>query len=184
MEKNAIALCFAMKSANDEQRYIEGIATTPTVDRSGDIVEPLGARFEKEIPLFLDHNSTKRVGRVQLGKPTKDGIPFKAWIPKVTEDGPLRERVDTAWQELKYGLVKYVSIGFRIVDNAYEFIKETGGLRFLKTEILELSLVPVPAQPDARISGFKSFSYSGANASHMEETRTRLAALGGTAGSS
>ena len=181
MEKNVIGIGVSVKAANDEQRYIEGIATTPTVDRSGDIVEPLGATFEREIPLYLEHNSSLRVGRVQLGKPTKDGIPFKAWMPKVIEDGPLRQRVDTAWQELKYGLLKHVSIGFRILDNAYELIKETRGIRFLKTEILELSLVPVPAQPDARISFFKSFSYSGDDVSHATETRLRLAASGRSA---
>ncbi len=165
METKALGLCVSVKSFNDEERYIEGIATTPTVDRMGDIVEPLGARFEREIPLLLDHKSDMRVGRVQLGKATKAGIPFKAWMPKVSEPGQLRDRVELGWQELKYGLLKFVSIGFRPINNAIENIKATGGLRFLETEILELSLVPIPAQPDARISLFKSYALPNRRAS-------------------
>lgn len=31
---------------------ITGIASTPTVDRQGDVVEPLGARFKTPMPLL------------------------------------------------------------------------------------------------------------------------------------
>lgn len=143
-----------VKSYDEEQRYITGIATTPSVDRTGDIVDPMGARFEKEIALVLDHIHGQRVGRVKLGTPTKAGIPFEAWIPKVAEAGLLRERVDLAWQEVKYGLVQAVSIGFRVLDDAVERIES--GLKYLKYEIYELSLVTVPAQSQARIQTFKS----------------------------
>lgn len=147
-----------VKSFDDDQRYITGMASTPSVDRMGDIVEPMGATFEREIPLFVDHDSTQRVGRVKLGKPTKKGIPFEAWIVKVNEPGALRDRVDLAWQEVKYGLLQTVSVGFRILNDAVENI--ASGYRFLQTEILELSLVPIPAQSEARIQYFKSIAAS------------------------
>ncbi|HET7375515.1 MAG TPA: hypothetical protein VFK30_02340, partial [Anaerolineae bacterium] len=35
-----------IKSFDEEQRIIEGVATTPTADRVGDIVRPLGAKFK------------------------------------------------------------------------------------------------------------------------------------------
>src|SRR5688572_5209983 len=34
-----------VKSVDTERREIEGIASTPSVDRVGDIVEPMGAKF-------------------------------------------------------------------------------------------------------------------------------------------
>jgi hypothetical protein len=156
VDRKVAGIHLEVKSHDDEQRYIAGMATTPTVDRVGDIVEPMGAAFEPEIPLFLDHDKRMRVGRVRLGKPTSKGIPFEAWIPKVTEAGPLKDRVDTAWQEVKYGLLKCVSIGFKPIGgkDAIEFIED--GIRFLKYQIFELSLVPVPANADARIQTFKS----------------------------
>ena len=148
------ALQLVVKDFDEDQRYIKGIATTPTVDRVGDIVDPMGAKFEKEIPLFLDHDTTKRVGRVKLGQPTKKGIPFEAWIPKVSEAGLLKERVDMAWQEVKYGLLQTVSIGFRVLSDAVERIED--GWKYLQYEIFELSLVPVAAQSEAKIQMFKS----------------------------
>jgi HK97 family phage major capsid protein len=64
--------------------------------------------------------------------------------------------VDTAWGEVKAGLVRGVSIGFRELDGGAEQIKGTGGIRFTKTECLELSLVAIPAQADASILTIKS----------------------------
>lgn len=148
------------KAVDDgEQRVIEGIATTPTTDRVGDIVDPMGAKFGEEIPLNLYHDNTLPVGQVRFGRPTKKGIPFKATLPKVQEAGVVRDRVDEAWHSVKYNLLRAVSIGFRVMwemgEDAVQLL-EGGGLKFLKTEILELSLVGVPANPDAVITGIKS----------------------------
>lgn len=63
----------------------------------GDIVEPLGVKVAKDIPLFLYHNHEKVVGRAYFGKATKKGIPFEASIPNVAEAGALKDRVDEAW---------------------------------------------------------------------------------------
>jgi HK97 family phage prohead protease len=141
------------KEASDDKRVIRGIATSPSVDRMGDIVEMEGVSVAADIPLFLYHDSTKTVGRAKLEKPSKKGIPFEARLPMVAEEGHLKDRVDEAWQMCRYGLITAVSIGFQASE--YSFI-EGGGVRFLETEILELSLVPIPAQPDAVISSVKA----------------------------
>ena len=144
-----------VKEFDDEQRVIRGMATTPTPDRVGDIVEPLGIKVAEDIPLFLYHDSTKTVGRAKFGRPTKAGIPFEARLPHVAESGALRDRVEEAWQLVKYRLVTGVSIGFRALDDAIEVLKG-GGLRFLETEVMELSLVPIPANAEATITSIKS----------------------------
>jgi HK97 family phage major capsid protein/HK97 family phage prohead protease len=144
-----------VKAVEDDERVIRGTATTPRPDRVGDIVEPLGVQFKNPMPLLHQHDSDKPVGSVTFDAPTKDGITFTARLPKITEPGPLKDRVDTAWGEVKAGLVRAVSIGFRALDDGYEFMKG-GGIRFLKTEVLELSLVTVPANADAMISTVKS----------------------------
>lgn len=144
-----------IKEIDEEKRVIRGVATTPSVDRVGDVIEPLGVRVAADIPLFLYHDSRETVGRARLGKPTKNGIPFEASIPNVKEAGRLKDRADEAWQLVKYGLITAVSIGFNVIKDAYERL-EDGGYRFLETEILELSLVPIPAQPEAVITGIRS----------------------------
>jgi HK97 family phage major capsid protein len=144
-----------VKEVDDSRRVIRGIASTPTVDRAGDVVEPLGAKFKVPMPLLLYHDSKKPVGTVDFAKPTKDGIPFEASLPNVTEPGTVRDRVEEALHSLKYKLLGAVSIGFNPLPDGYELMK-SGGLRFTAWEWLELTLCSVPANPDAVIQGFKS----------------------------
>jgi HK97 family phage major capsid protein/HK97 family phage prohead protease len=137
-------------------RSFAGIATDGMVDRQGDVVEPLGAQFKNPLPLLLHHDSAAPVGLVTLGKPTKDGIPFTAEIPTITEPGRLKERTDEAAQSVAAGLIRGVSIGFRSLKDAVEQLA-TGGMRFLKFEILELSMVSIPANQHATIQVVKQF---------------------------
>ena len=141
----------AIEERGDEY-IITGIASTPTPDRMGDIVEPLGAKFALPMPLLWQHNSEKPVGRVGFAKPTKNGIPYSAALAKVKEGAPLKHPIHEAVQSIKYGLVAAVSIGFRALEGGYELLKD-GGLRFTAWEWLELSLVTIPANPDAKIDG-------------------------------
>jgi HK97 family phage major capsid protein/HK97 family phage prohead protease len=142
-----------IKSVNEESRVIRGVATTPNADRMGDVIEPLGVKFANPLPLLWQHKSDKPVGLAKFDKPTAKGIDFEATLAKIGEPGALQDRVDEAWQSLKAGLVRGVSIGFRPIE--YSFI-EKGGVRFSETEVLELSLVTVPANQDATINLIKS----------------------------
>lgn len=145
-----------VKSVDEESRTIEGIASSPSIDRVGDIVEPMGARFKLPLPLLLDHHHDEQVGHVEFAQPNKDGIPFKATIKKVPETGEVQKLVDKAWHLVKYKLRSAVSIGFRAMEGGVELLK-TGGYRFTDWEWYELSLVSIPAQPDAILTSIKSF---------------------------
>lgn len=147
-----------IKSVSEDKRIIRGIATTPAVDRVGDIVEPMGVSFKNPMPLLWQHNAEKPVGTVKFDKPTKDGITFEAELPTIAEAGTLRDRIEEAWQSVKSGLVSAVSIGFRAIE--YAFMDE-GGVRFIKSEVYELSLVTIPAQPDAVITSLKNMDAAG-----------------------
>jgi HK97 family phage prohead protease len=143
-----------IRSVDEEQRIITGVATTPTPDRVGDVVEPLGVKFKNPLPLLWQHRTSEPVGNVRFDKPTEDGITFQAKMPRLDEPGTLKDRIDEAWQSVKLGLVRAVSIGFRAIE--FSFMKETDGIRFTETEVLELSLVTIPAQADAVIQTIKS----------------------------
>lgn len=156
MLKRAYSLLEVKEVAEEGDFYvIRGMATTPTPDRVDDVVEPLGAKFAETIPLLWQHYHDKPVGHAQFGKPTKKGIPFVARLPIIKEAGALKDRVDEAIQSIKYRLVAAVSIGFRVLNNAIERLA-TGGLHFLETEIMELSLVTIPANAEANITSIKS----------------------------
>lgn len=136
-----------------DERIIEGIATTAQVDSYGDVVEPLGAEFDLPMPLLWQHEHDKPVGHVEFAKPTKDGVPFKARIFTIEEPGRLKDRLDEAWQSLKLGLVRAVSIGFRPLE--WTQLKD-GGFNFSKWKWVELSLVTIPANTDATIDVVRS----------------------------
>jgi HK97 family phage prohead protease len=143
-----------VKAVSEEERTIEGIATTPTPDRVGDVVEPEGASYKLPLPLLWQHNSDKPVGFVEEASVTSKGISFKARIVKIAEPGALKDMVDYAWQCLKAKLVRGVSIGFNASEVA--FLRDTGGIHFLEWEWLELSLVTIPANSEATIARIKS----------------------------
>jgi HK97 family phage major capsid protein len=75
----------------------------------------------------------------------------------ISEPGVLRDRVEEAWQSVKTGLITGVSVGLRILDDAVDFMRDTGGLHVRKAEVLELSLVTVPSNQDATIHTIKQF---------------------------
>lgn len=152
--KNRAFSVLNVKNIDDEKREITGIASTPATDRHGDIVDPLGMSFEAEIPLLLHHMHSMPVGKAYLGKATKDGVPFRAVLPVIEEEGDLKKRVDEAWHSVKYELIRAVSVGFNSSD--YD-VMSTGGIHFKKTSVYELSLVTIPANSQATIATIKSF---------------------------
>jgi uncharacterized protein len=146
-----------VRSTDEEARVIEGIASTPTADRYEDVVEPMGAKYALPMPLLWQHRSDQPVGTVNFAKPSPEGIPFKAKILSVEEPGTLKDRLDEAWQSVKIGLIKAVSIGFRPLEYS---MMDTGGMRFLSWEWLELSLVTIPANSEATINTIRSIDHS------------------------
>lgn len=159
-----------LKAVDDEQRILEGTATTPTPDRVGDIVEPRGAQFNLPIPFLWQHDSRQPLGHVVSAKVTDAGIFMRAQLVKVDEPGTLKDRLDECWLSIKHGLVRGLSIGFKDIE--YSRIGETYSYRYLKWLWLELSAVTIPANGDCSIQGIKSADQlirrtaSGAQAGH------------------
>lgn len=139
-----------IKAVDDEQRIIRGIASTPTTDRAGDIVVPGGAKFTLPIPLLANHDHASPIGQVTKATVTPSGIEIEATIPK---DSGL-DYVENSWKQLKAGLVRGLSIGFR--GTKAEPIKN-GGIKFLEWSWLELSAVCIPCNAEANIMAVKQY---------------------------
>ncbi len=162
-----------VKGIDEEKREITGMATTPTPDRYGDIVEPKGAEFELPIPLLWQHDSDQPVGHVLAAKVGKDGIEVRAKFVKIDEPGRLKDRLDEAWQSVKSGLIRGLSIGFRSIEHS--LIKDTGAFHFQKWSWLELSAVTIPANAEASIQSIKTIdSKSRAASGHTRRAAVRL----------
>ena len=143
---------FELKEASEEQRIIKGIATTQTLDRDGDIVEPSGAEFALPIPFLWQHKRDKPIGEVIAARVTDKGIEVEIHLAQINESGKLKERLDEAWHSIKSGLVKGLSIGFRGKEYAYT----DSGIHFTKWDWHELSAVTIPANSEATITAIKA----------------------------
>ncbi len=143
----------AAPSADGKRRFT-GIATTPTADTVGDIVEPKGAQFKLPIPLCWMHNTRDPVGWVTAAKVTDKGIEIEGEVADIAEPASLKERLDTAWAMLVNKLVQGLSIGFNPLESSR--IEGTYSYRYLKWQWLELSPVVVAANQDCSINTIKS----------------------------
>jgi len=133
-----------VKSAesSDGERWITAWATTADEDLVGDVVLPTGAQYELPIPLLAYHRHDAPVGVVTEAHVSERGIRIRARLSRGVQ------LADELWQLVKDGAVGAVSIGFQALKSKP---LPSGGLLFEAWRWLELSLTPVPANPNARI---------------------------------
>ncbi len=167
MTTNRAYSLLEIKSSSDDARTLEGIATTPTTDRMGDIVETAGIQFKLPLPLLYQHNSKQPIGTVTSAKVTKDGISIKAQMAPAG----VAPFIDEAWALIKAGLIRGFSIGFRTLEEAW--MKDVGGFRITKSEWLELSAVTIPANAEASILTVKSYDSEALAASGKERKESK-----------
>lgn len=139
---------------NKRPRRFSGIATTPTVDRAGDIVEPKGAEFALPIPFLWQHNSADPVGWITSAKVTSKGIEVEGEVAQLDEPPALKARLDEAWAMLRAKLVRGLSIGFQSLESSR--IEGSYARRYTKWSWLELSAVTIPMNGDASITAIKA----------------------------
>ncbi|EJG2640566.1 phage major capsid protein [Salmonella enterica subsp. enterica serovar Infantis] len=168
-----------VKSVNEDERIITGIASTPSPDRDGDIMEPEGAKFRSDTPFLWQHDRSQPIGTC-TPKMVKEGLQITAKLVKPTSDMPsqLIARLDEAWASIKAGLVRGLSIGFRPIE--YSFLDE-GGIRFLSWDLLEVSAVTIPANAECSIQTVKSFDRQFLAASGNEKPVVKTKTAGATA---
>lgn len=161
-----------VKAVDEEKREITGIASTPGTDRMGDIVVPSGAKFNLPVPLLWQHEHDQPIGQVISAKITDAGIEIVARLAKIDAPSQLAARLEEAWQSIKHGLVRGLSIGFRPLK--YAFLDD-GGIEFSEWDWYELSAVTIPANAEASITSVKSFDVQSRAASgNKREAVVRL----------
>ncbi|AZO29417.1 HK97 family phage prohead protease [Mesorhizobium sp. M1B.F.Ca.ET.045.04.1.1] len=147
-------------SWNKEARSAKFVMTSESVDRYQDIVVQAGLnvdRFLENPQGLLFHNSRSwpcglwsDVTKVLGGRPKRtEGV--LNFLPEGTD-----EDADRAARHVAVGSIRTVSIGFKPNWDDIDFILDddddwTGGFRYNSSELLECSLVPIPAQPDALV---------------------------------
>lgn len=164
---------FTVKAVNEEEKSIVHVITDSTIDRSREIVDPNGAdtkNFEKNPVVLFGHNyggawltgsspNIPVVGRSAWVKRDGESVISKTIFADVTEISR------DAWALAKGGFLPATSIGFQPIgdievmslselkdlspSNRGQFNGEDKVGIWRKWELLEYSLVPVPANPSA-----------------------------------
>lgn len=128
----------------------EFMISTDAIDRQGEIVDQEGWVFDNWLknPVILDSHKYDSIDDVigrGIGAPKRVG---NGWAIEIafadTPKGQIAQRL------VESGMVRTVSVGFRSLKRK----PENGVTRHLKQELLEVSLVAIPANPEAiRIKG-------------------------------
>lgn len=84
--KRACSL-LTVKSFSEDERVITGIASTPSPDRDGDILEPEGAEFGSAIPFLWQHDHSRPVGQCTVRR-VSEGLEITATLVKPVPDMP------------------------------------------------------------------------------------------------
>lgn len=148
-------LSVEVKAVDEARKVLTFRGTTSTPDRVGDVMVPQGARFDnfRRNPIFLWAHDWKGI-RLPIGKSLQERVSDE-WVDfdiQFDETDPFAMQVFDKYRN-KY--LNAVSIGFRPLK--WDFIGGTGSgdeygpraRRFTEWELLELSGVPVPANPEA-----------------------------------
>jgi HK97 family phage prohead protease/HK97 family phage major capsid protein len=133
---------------------IAGYANTSDKDRTGDVVLPQAwskgvENFRRNPILLYQHDHGKPIGKIHNITVDKKGIFVEASVSEAAEK---QHGVKTL---IKDGILKSFSVGFRIKDA--DFDKKTDTFLIKDLELLEISVVSVPANQNSLFSIRKSF---------------------------
>ena len=146
-----------IKSVDSQKRIVEGWANTRYPDRVNDIVDPKA--FEETLAVYManpvvlaQHDQDKLpVGKTIEAKITPDGLFVRVEIaPKGAS-----QLSDEVWNLIEFGALKAFSIGYIPVEVEFD---DSGMYAVLtKLELMEISVVSVPANRESLFSIAKSF---------------------------
>lgn len=146
-----------LKSFSEGRKgFLAGHASHIAPDREGDIIVPSGLKFRLPIPLRWEHNVT--VGHITAGNVTEKGFDIEAQMvdPEEAESVTIRERLLAAWDVVRLKLARGFSVG--IIPRKSEPIGQSYGRKFTESELIEVSIVEIPANAKATIQVVKSFA--------------------------
>lgn len=130
------------------QQGMEFILSDATADRYDDSIVAEGwdlRNFVRNPIALFNHNPDQPIGK---------------WEKLLVKDGALRghlqiapkgtsARIDEIRALIDAGILRAVSVGFRPIESEPIAESKYGGMRYLKSELVETSLVSVPANPNA-----------------------------------
>jgi HK97 family phage prohead protease len=142
-------------SIDEDKRSVTFVISTNDEDRYGEIVDQKSWDFKsyKQNPLLLwghDPEQPENVlGTASNLKVAQDGSQTTA---ELTFDSDINPKAGLVFEQIKRGTLRTVSVGF--MNHSFEVENDVPVLK--DNELLEISVVPIPANPGAIALGLKS----------------------------
>lgn len=165
-----------VKSVETDDRSLDFVISTDQVDRMGDTIAVDGWKLESfrknPVVLWAHDSSILPVGKASNVRVEDGKLKARAtFMPR-----ELSGFADTVMKALKAGFLSASSVGFAPLK--YNFVDDPQrrfGIDFLEQELLEFSIVPIPANPGALIEGRSADCDLAALIDYAEQTIERLA---------
>lgn len=151
MEKQYIYNTFQKQDTAEDEKYIKinGWASTNSLDRHGDVINPQAWKggttgFDASPVLLYSHDHKDVIGRVTSYEIDDEKGLF------------IEAQVSRKWEKsyaIEDGLLKTFSVGFKPRgDKWYRYDEDKDVFEIMSAELLEVSVVSVPANPTATFS--------------------------------
>jgi HK97 family phage major capsid protein/HK97 family phage prohead protease len=124
---------------------LEFVMSDGSVDRMGDVIEPDGWKldnFQRNPVALFGHNAS-----FPIGKWHDVGVRKGQLTGRLELLDPVSDRMREIHAAVAGGVLRAVSVGFH--SDKVEPLGKSGGIRFIEAELVECSLVSVPANPNA-----------------------------------
>jgi HK97 family phage prohead protease len=147
----AIRKAFAIAASDMGPRQVRVVCSTGTVDRAGEVVVQSGiqlADYRANPVVLFAHDPTQPIGRcTQIGIV---GQELQADIEFAPQG--VSAKADEICGLVKAGVISTVSIGFDPIEvEPMDPRKPKGPQRYLSIDLMELSVVSIPANPNAQV---------------------------------
>ena len=145
-----------VNKSQEESEYFtfSGMASTNDLDRDNEII--MQGAFNKSLdtqkPILFNHNQDEPIGVTTLLEEKDNGLYIEAKLPK--NDEFVSKRIIP---QMLAGSLTKMSIGAIPVRKSIEY-REDGVKVVHEMELLETSIVPIPANKNADITNMKKFN--------------------------
>jgi len=167
--KQLLAKAFVTKAGKEEGVLEASVASTPVIDRVGESIDQEGwelKQYKKNPVLLWAHNLREQ--KLPIGKVTKlwtEGKGKRARLMFTSKFDLQDTFAAEVYRKFKDNFLNAFSVGFVPI--------EKDGEEYLQQELLEISAVPVPANPEAlvilRDSGFETSCWKDFSAEDIEQ---------------
>jgi len=149
-EGTVVRLAVADPEVGADSRKVRFVFSDGSIDRAGDRIDPAGWQTESfmknPVALWAHNGFSPPIGKAsniaQTGDKLKGDIEFMA--------ADINPFADSIYRMVKAGYIKAVSVGFIPLQWSFSSDKDRAfGIDFTKQELIEISVCPVPCNPNA-----------------------------------